>query len=368
MSVLNELKKGPLRVGIIGCGNWGSAIGKVVAENSMTSYLFHEEVKMWVRDEEVVTTDKGVVKLSEVMNTTHENVSFLPGIVLPKNLVAVNDFKEIAKVSDLIVFVMPHQFLKSTCRAMKPHVKSTAQAITLVKGLEVENGNPVVFSELIQKELGLPSCALSGANVAKGVAKMEFAETTIGYGKGMKDIACIWQQLFDRPYFKTQNTPDIIGVQICGALKNVVALAVGFADGLGAETNAKAAVMRIGVNEIIKFVKVFYKSTSLDVYFESAGYADVITTCFGGRNVRCASEFVKRGGSEGGVKWDDVEKCILGNQKMQGQLTCAELHEVLSFHGVLKDFPLFAICYKISFEGLPAKEMLKTFKTDSVLY
>lgn len=366
-SVLNTLKDGPLKVAIIGCGNWGTAVAKLAAINAQKSFIFDNNVYMFVRPgtqipNQIETDDKLLVNY---INTRHQNPTFLPDIDLPINLIATDSYTPIQN-SDLIIMGVPHQFVRSTINEINAAggLNNNPHVLTLVKGFEVNGKDVTLFSNMIKDNLKVSTVsALSGANVAKDIAAEQWCETTIGYQD--KTIAEAWQQILDTPNFKVDLIPDISGVQTCGALKNLVAVAVGFADGLGYGTNTKSALMRLGVLEMKLFCAKFFPESTEDVYFESAGFADLVTTCFGGRNVRCASEFVKRGGPKGTVSWEDVEKDILGNQKMQGQLTCKEIYGVLNAHDLLDEFPLFKECYDVSFKGKDAEQMIERFRDSS---
>jgi len=129
---------------------------------------------------------------------------------------------------------------------------------------------------------------LMGANVANEVAKGDFAEATIGCTDTA--IGDKWVQLFNTADFKVDAVPDVAGAELCGALKNVVALGAGFSDGLGFGGNTKAAIIRIGLKEMQKFCEKFYGDRKIQqaTFLESCGVADLITTCFGGRNRKCA--------------------------------------------------------------------------------
>lgn len=118
-----------------------------------------------------------------------------------------------------------------------------------------------------------------GANLANEVADEKFCETTIG----VKDakMAPILRDLFQTPNFRVVVSDDVDAVEICGALKNIVACGAGFVDGLALGDNTKAAVIRLGLMEMIKFVDVFYPGSKLATFFESCGVADLITTCYG---------------------------------------------------------------------------------------
>ena len=139
----------------------------------------------------------------------------------------------------MLIFVLPHQFLRRICpdilRSMAPRCK----AISLIKGIEFEAGRPKLISSMIHEALSaaVPVSVLMGANVASEVAKDEFCEATIGCADAA--AAAAWRLLFDLPTFRIQTVDDVAGVELCGALKNVVALGAGFCDGLGLGGNTK---------------------------------------------------------------------------------------------------------------------------------
>ena len=192
---------------------------------------------------------------------------------------------------------------------------------SLIKGIEFDDAQPVLISDLLQKEMakgaGSPQIDMSvlmGANVANEVAKGDFAEATIG----CTDLAIgkQWCALFNTADFKLDAVEDVAGAELCGALKNVVALGAGFSDGLGFGGNTKAAIIRIGLKETIKFAKMFFDGVKDDTFLESCGLADLVTTCFGGRNRKCAEAFAKKEGD-----WEELEKAMLNGQKLQGTIT-----------------------------------------------
>lgn len=354
-SLWQALKNGPLKVLVIGGGNWGSVIGRIASQNAGSSYVFNSTVHMWLREE-----DFNGRPLTQVINETHENPKYLPGHKLPENLVAVSELLPYAAEADLIVVVLPHQFVESVCNQLRGHIKPTAKAVSLGKGLRVTDGRPELFSSLVSRTLNIPCSVLSGANVANDIAREHFSESTLGYKPSEAEAAAVWQQLFDTPYFKVTGVPDICGVEVCGAVKNVVALAAGFCDGLKYGTNTKAAIIRLGVEEMKLFANLFFNGILEETFFDSAGYADVVTTCFGGRNVRCAAEFVLRGGQ---ASWATIEAEMLNGQKLQGNLTCQEIHEVIEKFQLHDFFPLFTTTYNVAFNGVPATEIIGKFST-----
>ena len=163
----------------------------------------------------------------------------------------------------------------------------------------------------------------------------------------------VWQKLFDCPTFRIGTIDDVAGTELCGALKNVVALGAGFCDGLGMGGNTKAAIIRIGLKETAKFAKTFFSGVKDDTFMESCGLADLVTTCFGGRNRKCAEAFAKGEGD-----WDALEKAMLNGQKLQGTITSKDVNVVLQSKNLAAEFPLFTRINEIAFEGKDPKSIV----------
>ncbi|VEL15567.1 unnamed protein product, partial [Protopolystoma xenopodis] len=115
-------------ISIIGSGNWGSTIAKIIGTNVLKSPSYQPKVKMWVFEEQVDGR-----KLSEIINTSHENPKYLPGVNLPQNVVAIPDLSECTREADILVFVLPHQFLPNVCKSMRPVIKKGAIGVSLIK-------------------------------------------------------------------------------------------------------------------------------------------------------------------------------------------------------------------------------------------
>ncbi|CCK72482.1 glycerol-3-phosphate dehydrogenase (NAD(+)) GPD2 KNAG_0K01170 [Huiozyma naganishii CBS 8797] len=350
------LHRHPFRVTVIGSGNWGTTIAKVVAENTAQHpHLFCKQVSMWVFDEKV-----GDEMLTEIINTKHQNVKYLPNIDLPTNLVANPDLIDSVRDADILVFNIPHQFLGRIVDQLKGHVKPHVRAISCLKGFEVGRKGVQLLSSYITDELGIQCGALSGANLAPEVAKEHWSETTVAYqlpkdfrGEGYDVDHRVLKVLFHRPYFHVNVIDDVAGISIAGALKNVVALGCGFVEGLGWGNNAAAAIQRVGLGEIIKFGRTFFPECKVETYYqESAGVADLITTCSGGRNVKVAKMMAKTGKDA-----FEVERDLLNGQSAQGIITCKEVHEWLDTCEMTKEYPLFEAVYQIVYNGVPMKNL-----------
>lgn len=253
---------------------------------------------------------------------------------------------------------------------MKGKILPFARGISCIKGVDVSADSINLFSDSIGTKLGIYCGALSGANIANEVALEKFSETTIAYDPPALDSSTTGghearpetnvaeakvevqpmpaeyppithstiSHLFHRPYFHVRLVHDVAGVCLGGALKNIVALAAGFVDGLGWGDNAKAAVMRVGILEQVKFGNMFFPVTfkGRTMTEESCGIADMITSCSGGRNFRCAKMSVQQN-----LSIEEVEKRELNGQKLQGTSTAQEVYGFLKKRGKEKEFPLF---------------------------
>ncbi|NXU76322.1 GPDA dehydrogenase, partial [Oreotrochilus melanogaster] len=322
---------GGRRVCIVGSGNWGSAIAKIAGGNAGRLSGFEKEVRMWVLQEEV-----GGRQLTDIINTEHENVKYLPGRKLPPNVVAEPDLLKACAGADILLFVVPHQFIGKVCDQLKGHVKKDAVGMSLIKGVDEGPDGLRLISDIIHEKLGIEISVLMGANIANEVADEKFCETTIGKEPS---ALLVLKELMQTPNFRVTVVQEADTVEICGALK---------------VDNTKAAVIRLGLMEMIGFAKLFCKGpVTPSTFLQSCGVADLITTCYGGRNRRVAEAFAKTGKSI-----DQLEKEMLNGQKLQGPQTSAELHRILKSKNMVEKFPLFTAVYRICYEGKPVTDVI----------
>ncbi|KAJ8371948.1 hypothetical protein AAFF_G00298210 [Aldrovandia affinis] len=338
----------PKKICIIGSGNWGSAIAKIVGANAAQNPRFASTVNMWVFEEMVDGR-----KLTEIINTEHENVKYLPGHTLPSNVLAVSDLVEAVNGADILIFVIPHQFIGKVCDTIKDKIKKDALGLSLIKGVDEGPDGLKLISDVIQEKLNITINVLMGANIANEVADEKFCETTIGCKN--KDHGALLKELMQTRNFRITVVEESDVVEICGALKNVVAVGAGFCDGLGFGDNTKAAVIRLGLMEMIAFARIFCTAgpVSSATFLESCGVADLITTCYGGRNRRVAEAFARTGKSI-----EELEKEMLNGQKLQGPATAAEVHQILTRKNIVDRFPLFNAVYQICYQGHPVSEFI----------
>merc|ERR1719389_1501989 len=203
-SILQEMyTKKPKTVCIVGSGNWGSTAAKIIGENILTSeagQIFAQEVRMWVFDEDIPQSDGSIRKLSEIINTDHENVKYLPGISLPPNVKAVPDLREAVTGAQVLVWVLPHQFIPRTANSVKDIIDPEAVSISMVKGgVDIDANGMKLCSETIAEIVGHDVSVIMGANVANEVARGDFCEATVGATDATKGE--LFRQLFNTKTF-----------------------------------------------------------------------------------------------------------------------------------------------------------------------
>lgn len=336
----------PLRIAILGAGSWGTTVARILAKNVKNNYMFSNRVYLWTRRK----------KLVKEINSTHYNNQYLKDIKLPKNLIANDNIENIYMKSDIIFFAIPYPYIISICDNLSKLEKNNKQKIgvLLSKGIFIKNNKPYPFSYHLKELLGLETVVLSGANVAKWVAEGQFAEATIGCNNIR--VGNLIKELIEVELFRINVAKDIPSVEMLGSLKNIVGMFAGIIDGLGFASNTKATIIRLGINEMINFIKYFFNKNKKNIILENCGIADTITTCYGGRNRLCAEELVK---TERNIK--DIEKLILNGQKLQGPTTCLQVFKILENEGLINKFPLFVTTYKIVILKKTPKETVDNY-------
>lgn len=251
-----------MNIGVIGAGSWGTTLANLLAKKGFP-------VTLWVYE-----TD-----LAERMAKTRINDLYLNGVTLSPNLVFTNELSEAVVDHQLLLLVSPSQVMRQVLKQLQPHLDKTCLLVSAAKG--IENNSLQLMSEVLDEVLGAEvknRCAfLSGPSFAKEVAEEQ--PTAVTLAADDLGVAHRVQEIFSTDYFRVYTNQDVVGVEIGGALKNVIALAAGVSDGLGFNHNARAALITRGLVEIgrLGMAKGAIESTFAGL----AGMGDLVLTCTG---------------------------------------------------------------------------------------
>ena len=317
------------RVGVIGTGAWGTTLAIVLASKGFETTLWEHQAER-----------------AAEMDRERQNRTFLPDIPFPFSLRVTNDIREAVTGRELVLLVTPSQRLRENTRAIAPHLAHNAIILSGSKGLEV--GSLKRMTEVIAEEL--PEAlrervvALSGPNIAQEVARgLPSAAVVAG---SRREVAEAARETLNTATFRVYTTNDVIGVEVGGALKNIIALGAGACDGWGYGDNAKAAFMTRGMAEI---ARLGIASGANPLTFAGlAGVGDLIATCASplSRNRHVGLEVAK------GRPLDDV----LAEMKSvaEGVSTTRAAYELSKRYGV--EMPITATIHAILFEGKSARQ------------
>lgn len=251
-----------MKIGIIGAGSFGTALGSILADKGY-------DVTLWTRSEEQARS----------INQNHMNSKHMPDLVLPEKLKASTDLIEVVKDKDMIVSAPPSHALSGILREIKDHIPSKVPIVSASKG--IENESLRLVSEIFESELPgqyhSQLSYLSGPSFAKEMVKR--VPTIVSIASKNEATAKRVQEIFSFTYFRTYWTPDVVGVEVGGALKNVIAIAAGVADGLGFGQNTRAALITRGLNEITRMgIKM---GADPMTFLGPSGMGDLVLTCCG---------------------------------------------------------------------------------------
>jgi glycerol-3-phosphate dehydrogenase (NAD(P)+) len=245
------------KVGVIGAGSWGIALAYLLSSNG-------HDVTVWSR-----TPEKAAQ-----FNRDHENKDKLPGVILNENVIFTSDMQEVMKDRKILVLVVPSAHIRSTSEMMKPYLQKGQIIVNCAKG--IEESTLMVMSDVIRDVLPEADVAvLSGPSHAEEVGRG--MPTTIVVGARKRETAEYLQNVFMCEVFRVYISPDMKGIEIGAALKNVVALAAGIADGLGYGDNTKAALITRGIAEITRLGVAM--GGKFETFCGLSGIGDLIVTC-----------------------------------------------------------------------------------------
>ena len=245
-----------LKVGLLGGGSWGTTVAALVARNAPSM--------LWARNSETVRE----------INTQHSNETYLPGARLPDKLRATADIGEAVAGADVIVMGIPSQNFRSVLQQVREHIRPWVPVISLTKGLELDTR--MRMTEIIADVLpGHPVGVLTGPNLAREIMAGQAAASVIA----MEDAIIVreLQCLFTSGLFRVYTNTDVVGCELGGVLKNIIAIAVGMGDGLGAGDNTRAALITRGLAEISRLGCAM--GGKPETFGGLAGMGDMIATC-----------------------------------------------------------------------------------------
>ncbi len=246
-----------MKITVIGSGGWGCALAKVLSDNE-------HQVTLWSKFEEEVNA----------IRQSGQNAAKLPGIDLPRDLSLTSDCEESVREAELVVLAVPSSFIRSTCELFKPFIKNGIIIVNVAKG--IEDGTLMALQDVINEVLPAnPVAVLSGPSHAEEVARG--IPTSVVVGSTDEHIVKQVQDIFMNQNFRVYGSSDIIGIEMGGALKNVIALAAGISDGLGFGDNTKAALMTRGISEISRLGVAMGADAS--TFNGLSGIGDLIVTC-----------------------------------------------------------------------------------------
>jgi len=320
-------------VTVIGATTWGNTIGKLLVKKGIP-------VNIWARTE----------ARARELNEEQENLAANNDLI--KYLSFTNDIDAALKSSEFVIMGIPAQSLRQTARTINDHITSNMVLVSLSKGLEAETGKRM--SEIIPEEITSTSsekiCILSGPNLSQEI-KQGLPATTILASRN-DDIAQRARDLFHSPNFAVFTSNDVVGTELCGALKNVIALGAGMVDGLQLGENAKATLITMGWNEVTSLG--ISLGAQLSTFYGLAGLGDLITTCAGNlsRNHYVGFEVAT------GLPLEEVKTSMINIA--EGIDTTLAVNRLANKLG--QKMPIINIIYKVLFGELPPSEISESFK------
>jgi glycerol-3-phosphate dehydrogenase (NAD+) len=225
----------------------------------------------------------------------------------------------------------------------------------LIKGVTFRGDSIELVSDTIERTLGIKCGGLMGANIANDIAAREYCESTLVFPD--LEVCQDWLRILESPYFHVEIIQDIVALQVFGTIKNVIAMAGGFIDGLGFGQSTKAAILRQGLVEMYKFAEWAFpnRGVSLETMLASCGFGDVVASAYGGRNRLCAEAFVKTG-----KDFKQLEEELLKGQKLAGIVAAEEVYRLLKTKNARAEFPFFTTVFLICSKKVPVNQILNT--------
>ena len=317
------------KVSVLGAGSWGTALSLLLCKNG-------HEVTLWSALEDEV----------RMLCEKREHESKLPGVRLPEDMKITADLEDSLQDPDVAVLAVPSPFTRSTAHRMAPFVKKGQIIVNVAKG--VEEHTLMTLSEIISEEIPQADvCVLSGPSHAEEVGKG--LPTTCVVSAEKRETAEYLQGIFMSPVFRVYTTPDILGVELGGALKNVIALAAGTADGLGYGDNTKAALITRGIAEISRLGTKM--GARAETFYGLSGIGDLVVTCASVHSRNRKAGYLMGKGYTMQEAMDEVKMVVEGVYSARAAKSLAEKYQV--------EMPIIEEVNKVLFEDKPAADAVR---------
>lgn len=314
------------KVAVIGAGSWGIALAKVL-------YTNNNEVTVWSIVEDEIT----------MLKEKHEHVDKLPGVKLPEEMIFTSNLQEAIEDKEYLILAVPSVFTRSTAKSMAPFVKEGQVIVCVAKG--IEENTLMTLSDIVEEEVPAADVAvMCGPSHAEEVGIG--LPTTVVAGAAKKRVAEGVQDIFMNEVFRVYTSPDVLGMELGGSLKNVIALAAGMADGLGYGDNTKAALITRGITEMGRLaLKMGAKYETLSGL---TGIGDLIVTCESKHSRNRKAGMLIGQGYTMQQAMDEVKMVVEGVYSAKAAIALAKKYDV--------DMPIIEAVNRVLFEDMSVKD------------
>ena len=328
------------KIGVIGAGSWGTALAWLLTNNG-------HEVTLWSHREED----------ARLLQKERENKSKLPGVIFQENLQVTGDLQSTVEDKNVLVLAVPSPAVRSTSQKLTSYVRRDQLIVNVAKGVEAES--LLTMSQMIEQVIPQANVAvLSGPSHAEEVGKG--LPTTCVIGAKEKNTAEYLQEIFMSPVFRVYTSPDILGIELGAALKNVIALAAGVADGMGYGDNTKAALITRGIAEISRLGIAM--GARAETFFGLSGIGDLIVTCASVHSRNRKAGYLMGKGYTMQEAMDEVKMVVEGVYSAKAALSLSEKYHV--------EMPIIMEVNKVLFENKKAadavNELMLRMKKDEI--
>jgi glycerol-3-phosphate dehydrogenase (NAD(P)+) len=326
------------QVGVVGAGSWGTTLAKILGENQRPTLL-------WAREPEV----------RESIRTEHENKLFLPGYRLPDTVSVTGELAEVCERCDLIFMVVPSHVFRGVARLMGEHLKGDHMVVHCTKGIEVDSFKRM--SEVLREETCLRQIGvLAGPNLSRELAERHPAGTLVC--SKYPDVHRAAQQALNNGYFRVYAGSDVVGAEVGGSFKNIVAVAAGVADGMGLGDNTKALLLTRSLNEMARLGASM--GADLVTFGGMAGIGDLMATCASplSRNHQVGERLAQ------GQTLEEIQSSMM--MVAEGVKTTRAVHQYA--RSLDLDLPIARAVYQLLYEGLSVREVMQRLMSRAVGY